>query len=66
MIEKMLLSLSMIIVAIILTWRMDDLIITITIWAINAISIFYLFFYKAMLKDKVDLLKNVEMTSPSI
>ncbi|MFD0047995.1 hypothetical protein ACFVHQ_01415 [Actinomycetes bacterium NPDC127524] len=46
MIKKMLLSLSMIIVAIILTRRMDNIIITITIWAIDVISIYYLFFDK--------------------
>ncbi|WP_419881667.1 hypothetical protein ACN6MY_19585 [Peribacillus sp. B-H-3] len=46
MIEKLLLSLSMIFVAIILTWSMDDIIVTITIWIVNALSIYFLFFDK--------------------
>lgn len=52
MLQKILSSITMIGIAIILTFFSDEIITIVTIWLINGLSIFFLFFEKEEVHDR--------------
>ena len=53
MLQKILSSITMIGIAITLTFLMDEIIPIITIWLINGLSVFFLFFEKEEVHDRL-------------